>query len=608
MILAMLFLLSSSLLGFLIIRLLRLDFYFSEQVAAAIILGFVFVIYLGVFFGPYWSFLIFILADLFLIFYIRPSLRLDLSFERRNSVFLLLFLTGVIFFSLLYATLWTNSSLGMHLTSIGVWADWAMHFGLTNFFAEQGKLELTNPFFFRNVLTYPFGADFFSSLLIRLGTSLYFAFIIPGFILSIVIVILLYFLCLRLTKNPWASFLVPFLFFVNGGLSYPFIWEDLKKINFDILRFLSFIPREYAHLYDLGFQWGNVLVFFFLSQRPFIVGLALGLLILNLLLKNHFLFAGILLGLLPEIHPHTFIVLMMVSSFFLLSHCRIRKRPFWNSFFSLMIPALAGGFLYFFWIALYTSNLTSFLYPAIGWLSKGENWLWFWTKNVGILFPLIPIALFSLKVEKNLKIFYLPFLSLFLIGNIFGLQPNLADNNKVFLYWFLASLILVTHYLTKKINSWRKTFFLFLIILSLTFSGVLNILWFFQSQSHFLFLTKEEISLADFVKKNTESKAIFLTSDKHNHPVSTLTGRQILMGYRGWLWTYGIDYRQREKDVLAMFAGGQKAIGLLQKYQVDYIVVGPSELENFSANEDFFRQNFPLFYQSENYKIYKINH
>ncbi len=40
------------------------------------------------------------------------------------------------------------------------------------------------------------------------------------------------------------------------------------------------------------------------------------------------------------------------------------------------------------------------------------------------------------------------------------------------------------------------------------------------------------------------------------------------MGYRGWLWTYGINYGPREKDISSMYSGGKNSKDLLKKYNI----------------------------------------
>ena len=51
------------------------------------------------------------------------------------------------------------------------------------------------------------------------------------------------------------------------------------------------------------------------------------------------------------------------------------------------------------------------------------------------------------------------------------------------------------------------------------------------------------------VRERTPAHTIFVTGDRPNNPVAGLAGRSVVMSYRGWLWTYGIDYSRREQDL-----------------------------------------------------------
>jgi len=484
-----------------------------------------------------------------------------------------------------------------------------MHLSLVNFFAGQPVFSPdANPLFYGLPLTYTFFADFFSAILVSLGATAYFSFIAPGIAMSAAIAVLIFFLSYRLTKNIGASLAVPFLFFANGGWAFSYILEDLKKMNWDIIYFLSNIPREYAHFYELGHQWGNVLIFFFMPQRAFLLGLPLGMIILTLILNKKFRWAGMLLGLMAPIHTHTFISLFIAAPF-LIFYIEKKEKASYGAILKkglaeFFVPAIVLAAPFLFWVALNTHGIreNSFFSFHPGWVAGKENWLWLWFEYAGLLLPLIPIALFSKKVSSLIKFFYLPFLLLFVLGNIFSFQPNLADNNKIFVWWFLLSLILIAGFLFE----WAKKSFLKkcaagIIFFSLTFAGVLNIVWVFEPQSHFIFLSEEELRLAKYISENTPRESLILTSDRHNHPVSTFSGRRILMGYRGWLWTWGIDYREREKETAKMFQGDKD---LLRNFGVDYVVIGPSEIEKFDPNEEFFKKNYPLVYQSENYSVY----
>ena len=62
--------------------------------------------------------------------------------------------------------------------------------------------------------------------------------------------------------------------------------------------------------------------------------------------------------------------------------------------------------------------------------------------------------------------------------------------------------------------------------------------------------------LADWVRQNTPADAIFAVADEHNSPVPTLSGRRVMSGYPGWLWTYGLsDYAQKGADEAAILRG-----------------------------------------------------
>ena len=84
------------------------------------------------------------------------------------------------------------------------------------------------------------------------------------------------------------------------------------------------------------------------------------------------------------------------------------------------------------------------------------------------------------------------------------------------------------------------------------------------------------MKVADQIRQKTPQGAVVFQCTEFNSTV-VLTGRQSLMRYPGHLGSYGIDYGPREADVKAMYQGGPNADALLQKYNIDYVVVSPEE-------------------------------
>jgi hypothetical protein len=116
----------------------------------------------------------------------------------------------------------------------------------------------------------------------------------------------------------------------------------------------------------------------------------------------------------------------------------------------------------------------------------------------------------------------------------------------------------------------------------------------------------EDLSLAQYVKNQTSTNDIFLTSDKHNNPVPCLAGRRIVMGYRGWLWTHGIDYHSREHDVIEMHEGSTQALRLLRGYRVNYVLIESEKIVALRESPEFFVKRFPVVFRSPNYTLVKV--
>ena len=134
------------------------------------------------------------------------------------------------------------------------------------------------------------------------------------------------------------------------------------------------------------------------------------------------------------------------------------------------------------------------------------------------------------------------------------------------------------------------------------FSGVLSFTY--ESFSIYELYNRQGIEFAQKVNSLTHNGSIILTSDQHNHPVTAFSGRNIVMGYRGWLWTWGYNYSQREGDIKNIYTGSQLAPVLLKKYDIAYVVIGPSERNDFLANDEYFDNHYKLVLSLDRYKLF----
>jgi uncharacterized membrane protein len=114
------------------------------------------------------------------------------------------------------------------------------------------------------------------------------------------------------------------------------------------------------------------------------------------------------------------------------------------------------------------------------------------------------------------------------------------------------------------------------------------------------------LKVAQWVRQNTSPYAVFAVADDHNSPIPTLAGRRELIGYPGWLWTYGLaDYVQKGADDRRILDGDPAALDLVKKYGVDYVMIGPQEIPR-GASRTYWDAHGTLVYDDGEYAVYRV--
>jgi uncharacterized membrane protein len=98
-----------------------------------------------------------------------------------------------------------------------------------------------------------------------------------------------------------------------------------------------------------------------------------------------------------------------------------------------------------------------------------------------------------------------------------------------------------------------------------------------------------------------------LCSDHHHQWVPSLSGRQVLLGYPGWLASYGLNYGPIQRDIRTMLSGGEGAEALITRYAVDFVVIGQSERRDFGANESYFERHHELILDRAANKVFRVH-
>lgn len=509
---------------------------------------------------------------------------------------------------------------------VNIWGDWAAHLSFAGSFAYGHNFPPEYSIDPGHRLGYPFMIDYLAADLVPLGSSLTSSLVATTAILGLAFPAVLYLAAQRFAGGRAAAAIAVFVFLLSGGLGFAYLWGDIQRGGLDVLMHL---PREYTLNRDLNFEWLNPVLAYLVPQRSTLFGFSLALIVLALVWLaireklgwQPFLFAGVVAGIMPVFHVHAYGTVVALSAFWAV----FNRRREWLAFF---VPAVLIGvpILAWLWPSANTSicgDLVSIRGYCVepGWLSfvdlqrDSPAWIgwafaWFWIKNTSVFIPLL-VAAYALPrwFPTGFTTWFAPMWLWFAVPNLVILQPWDWDNTKFFIYWALLGSVVVGGVLAGMLRRGGPAAAAACVLLVLLgLSGALDLARASDfSVSAVLFTDSGGLQVAAWVRANTSPTAIFVVANQHNNPIPTLTGRRELVGYPGWLWTYGLpDYAQKGSDDKLILDGAPSTPELVRKYRVDYVMIGPQELE-IGASRAYWDEHGTLVYNQMGYAVYRVN-
>ena len=546
--------------------------------------------------------------------------------------------------------------------------DLPFHVSVITSFSFGNNFPPQDPTYAGVRFTYPFLTDFVSAIFVRCGADLRQSMFLENFVVALAFVGLMHRWALVMLRDKLAAILTPILVLLNGGFGWILLWEPLTKEKKDgMLGVLQSLPPSFTVIPETTWRWGNAMSTLLIPQRGFLLGLPLAVIVFTQwwlsdeklreqgnggkreerkrgngpkvkgkstrqkkakvhtqkptpMTSQHFalvpfspfplsmrrmITAGLVAGLLPLVHAHSFVVVMVVGGCIALLQRRWRD---WITF-ALVASIIALPQM---WWSTHNSAVDAgkFFEWQFGWDHGQENPFWFWFKNTGLFIPLTLVALFwrhegKPLVPRKLVVFFLPFTLCFIIPNVMKMAPWIWDNIKVLFYWWLASAPLVALLLARL---WRqdlvKRAVAVILLACVTLAGGLDVAAIVLRSNEYGIFNAPGIQFAELIKREAPPQAVVIHAPVHNHPVF-LTGRRSLMGYPGHVWTHGLEFGPRESEIRRVYAGAPDAAAILRKYGVDYAVVSPLEQNIMNVNDQFF-SSFKLVGEVGEYRLYKI--
>jgi hypothetical protein len=574
----------------------------------------------------------------------------------------------IIFYAVVAAILWRAFQRAMIVVPEGIFTgvlnnfgDLPFHLSIITSFAYGNNFPPDDPTFAGVRFTYPFLTDFVSAIFVRCGADLRQSMFLENFVVAVAFVGLLHRWALVLLRDRFAAILTPILVFLSGGFGWVFLWDELRKKNTEgLMGLLERMPVSFTVIPDSTWRWGNAVSTLLLPQRGFLLGLPLAVIVFTQwwlsaerpgelgtelktpqrkkgkgkrqkqgptkarenqtdqapgkgsralfplpLSTRRMIAAGIIAGLLPLVHAHSFVVVMVMGG------CLALLQQRWRDWIIFAVVASLIALPQMWWSTHNSAvDAGKFFAWDFGWDHGEENPVWFWFKNTGLFIPLTVAAILWRRdgqplVSRRLLLFFLPFTLCFIVPNVLKMAPWIWDNIKVLFYWWLASAPLVALLLARlwRQGGWLRPIALALLV-CVTLAGALDVAAIVLRSNRYEVFNADGVRFGELIRQQTAPRAMVVHAPVHNDPVF-LSGRRSLMGYPGHVWTHGLEFVPRETEIRRIYSGAPDAGDILRKYGVDYIVLSPLERNIMNVNEQFF-SNFKPVGEVGGYRLYQI--
>jgi hypothetical protein len=491
-----------------------------------------------------------------------------------------------------------------------VWSDFSAAIPLIRSFSFGGNFPPEYPLFAGPPIKYHFAFFFLVGMLEKIGFRLDLALNLLSSLSFFALLFSIYIIGKVIFNKKFIGVLSAFLFLFNGSFSFlEFFKKYPLSLNtpFQIIKnntFPSFGP--YDNKIVSAFWNLNI----FTNQRHLAFAYASFLFLLLLIYKystnskkltsSKTLLLGIFIGLFPFIHLAVFGMMGILLITCLFIYPKIRKKILTIGFIAVLLAV--PQILY-----MGKSQIeTEFLNP--GYLIEGLsliNFIKYWFLNLGLTLILFPIGLLLSKPKQ--RIIILPFLTLFIVGNLFQFSPEIAANHKFFNLFVIGVNFFTTFLLVKL---WKNKVFGKIItaslLLILTLSGIIDIFPIFNDRYVVLKDYPNDPSIK-FIVENTPKDAVFLNSSYIYYPAS-LAGRKIFMGWPYFPWSAGYDTHKRGVIISKIYSSTNKNFicNLLDEENIDFFTIEETRGNpNFpTINVAYFNNNFSNIFKDNKREFY----
>ena len=505
---------------------------------------------------------------------------------------------------------------GAYRTGQSCYGDMAMHLGFIKHIAVTGKFPPDYPLLGgEHRFGYPFLCESVSSVFLLVGADLRTAYLLPMLAAFASVYGMVWQLARRVLDSAAKACLAFWLFLMGSGFGFVRFLGSREEFASIFTGFYTTPTNDVTH----NVLWVNPVVDLLIPQRATLFGWSVLLPALYLVWRFCFeaqrrlwLPLALLVLPLPLLHTHSALALVLVClvcGMYTLATQPLTRRVLlpW-----LGLAAVCGAaWLWQMWGTVFAQSVDgqNMLRLHFNWVNNQngqltDSYFWFYIKNIGLVYLLLVPAFLHAGTKQ--RWFYGGGLLIWAVAECVVFQPNLYDNNKLLFIWHLLGCLLAADFLwdaAARLPMAARVTALAVCCFLGTFGSVLTMGR--EAVSDYLQWSAADIALAEYVDANAEPDALFLTSDSHLTPVFSLAGRQILCGSGSFVFYHGMEYSAEYAAMKSLYE--TPSAEELQRWDVEYVLFDGNVFARFAADENWYAQRYPLWYENGSVRIYQIS-
>ncbi|HEX4086922.1 MAG TPA: hypothetical protein VHY22_18550 [Chthoniobacteraceae bacterium] len=451
--------------------------------------------------------------------------------------------------------------------------DMSLHLTFIRYLAKGARFWPENPIFSGIPLHYPAGIDIFNAMLKIAGCNDDRALIWVGLIGCALT-------CYGLLR--WGRWFAVMGFLCNGGFAG---WRFFHHFS---LHFQDYQDTE---------AWKSIPLSMLVTQRGLLYAFPAGLLLLATWRAQWFRaeeeaepairmpqwVQAALYSTMPLFHLHTFMFLSAMLAWWLATGregTRLRYEVMdlllWAVLPATVCVSLVTGLFQHGQSAIHVIHI----HP--GWMQDDHGFFKFWLLNLGIL-PFLAIALLGWTVWRKRWddfSFVFPSIFVFCLCCIVMFAPWEWDNMKL-LVWGYLGILPFLYGMLQDIPAPPGLAVRPAVYILLFLSGFVSLIGGIdRTHTGYEIAKRSELEGVEFATRYLPPDATFAGWPTYNHPL-LLNGCKMVEGYDGHLMSYGIDYKERNRELTAMMDGADNWRDIARDLNVRYLFWGPMEIQGY---------------------------